>query len=318
METSVKKQSFLILILIATVVFAVLPASAQDKTLTADQQELVDYLQGVFDQFLGLSSYTSAGSQTVVQHITAKTKTAEVVVDQTIDQQLNGQVKRDEAGKLSMSAQIDQTINQVVGGKSQDLTQTIEMILIGDDFFMRFSDVTPATMAGVFPKDWVNLAKDPNAFPGASVINADQYADAFSGSFKYPLNADTVDKIKELPGETLDGVDTRVIKLVFNAPALFSSGAMDKVLSAFNFAQMGVDIDQLRKSMGENAALEVTLWIGANDDMVYRQDTAMTLAGDMGAIVAGVQSMNMEQQMTGSWTFSGFNEPVTIEAPKVK
>ena len=93
---------------------------------------------------------------------------------------------------------------------------------------------------------------------------------------------------------------------------------MDQYLSAFNTQQMGIDMDQLRASMGENAALELTLWIGADDNMIYRQDVSMTLAGDMGAIVKGIDSMSLEQQVTGTITFADFNEPVTIEAPKVK
>src|SRR6188768_2329847 len=168
---------------------------------------------------------------------------------------------------------------------------------------MRFSNVSPATVAAMFPKDWVNLAETPDAFPGASAINAEQYADVFSSQFKYPLTDETVERIKELPGETLDGVDTRVIKLVFNGPALFASGEMDQYLSAFNTQQMGIDMDQLRANMGENAALQLTLWIGADDDMIYREDVAMTLAGDMGAVVTGVDAMSLEQQIKGSITF---------------
>jgi hypothetical protein len=317
MEIGVRKQGLILLALVAVLVFAALPASAQSNTLTSDQQELVDYVKGVFDQFFELESYSTSGAQSVVQHITAKSKGTTIEVNQTIDQELSGQVQQNDDGN-SMMAQIDQNISQVTGGQSQEISQTIEMILTDGDFYMRFSNVSPATIASIYPKDWVNLAENPTAFPGANLINADQYTSVFSGQFKYPLNADTIQKIKELPGETLEGVETRVITLVFNAPALFASGEMDQILSVFNAGSLGVDMDQLRESMGENAALELTVWIGADDDMIYRQDTAMTLAGEMGAIVTGVDSMNLEQQSTGSFTFTDFNEPVTIEAPDVK
>jgi hypothetical protein len=309
---TVKKQGLFILLVVAICALLVSPAFAQ----TADQ-ELIDYVQGAFDQFFTLESYSSSGTQNVVQHIVAKTQGQTVSVDQTIEQTLDGQVQNDD-GQMSMSMQIDQNIAQDVAGQSQELTQTLEIILTGGDLFMRFSDVSPATMAAMFPKDWVNLVDDPDAFPGASAINAGQYADMFSSQFKYPLTDETIERIKELPGETLDGMDARVIKLVFNGPALFASGEMDQYLSAFNTQQMGVDMDQLRESMGEQAALELTLWIGADDNMIYRQDVVMTLAGEMGAIVAGIESMSLEQQVSGTITFGGFNEPVTIEAPDVK
>jgi hypothetical protein len=308
----VKKQGLLILLVAAICALLVSPAFAQ----TADA-ELIDYVQGAFDQFFELDTYSSAGTQNIVQHISVDTQGQTVVVDQTIDQNLGGQVQND-GGETSMSMQIDQNIAQVISGQNQEITQTLEIILTDGDLFMRFSNVSPATMAGMFPKDWVNLVENPNAFPGASAINAEQYANVFSSQFKYPLTTETVERIKELPGETLDGVDTRVIKLVFNGPALFTSGEMDQYLSAFNTEQMGIDMDQLRENMGENAALELTLWIGADDNMIYRQDVAMTLAGDMGAIVTGIDSMSLEQQVTGTITFGDFNEPVTIEAPDVE
>jgi hypothetical protein len=309
----VKKRVLFILLVGVICALLVSPVFAQ----SADQ-ELIDFVQGAFDQFFKLDTYSSSGTQNIVQHISAKTQGQTVVIDQTIDQNLDGQVLNDD-GKTNMSMQIDQDIDQEVAGQNQELTQTLEIILKDGDLFMRFSNVSPATMAGMFPKEWVNLVDNPTAFPGASAINADQYANVFSSQFKYPLSTETVERIKELPGETLDdGTETRVIKLVFNGPALFASGEMDQYLSAFNTASMGVDMDQLREGMGKNAALELTLWIGADDNMIYRQDVNMTLAGDMGAIVTGVDSMSLEQQVTGTITFADFNEPVTIEAPKVK
>ena len=306
-----KKQGLLILLMAAVCALLISPALAQ----SADQ-ELIDYVQGALDQFFELDTYSSTGTQNIVQHISAETQGQTIVVDQTIEQILEGQVQNDD-GTTSMAIQIDQNIAQVIGGQNQDITQTLEIVLVDGELFMRFSNVSPPTMAGMFPEDWVNLADTPNAFPGAGAINAEQYADVFSSQFKYPLTDETVERIKELPGETLDGVDTRVITMVFNGPALFASGEMDQYLSAFNTQQMGVDMDQLRESMGENAALELTIWIGADDNMIYREDVAMTLAGEMGAIATGIDSMSLEQQITGTITFSDFNEPVTIEAPEV-
>ncbi|MEO8610860.1 MAG: hypothetical protein ABI690_23385 [Chloroflexota bacterium] len=308
-----KKHGLLILLVLALCALLISPAFAQ----SADQ-DLIDYVKGAFDQFFTLDTYSSSGTQNIVQHISVVTQGQTVVVDQTIDQDLDGQVAND-AGKTSMAMQIDQNIAQVIGAQNQEIKQTLEIVLTDGGLFMRFSNVSPATMAAIFPKDWVNLVDDPNAFPGASAINAEQYANVFSSQFKYPLTAETVERIKELPGETLDdGTETRVIKLVFNGPALFASGEMDQYLSAFNTASMGVDMDQLREGMGKNAALELTLWIGTDDNMIYRQDVSMTLSGDMGAIVKGIDSMSLEQQVTGSILFADFNEPVTIEAPKVK
>lgn len=308
-----KKRALFILLVGIICALLVSPVFAQST-----DQELIDFVQGAFDQFFTLDTYSSSGTQNIVQHISLKTQGQTVVVDQTIDQNLDGQVMND-SGKTSMAMQIDQDIAQVIGEQNQDISQTLEIVLKDGGLYMRFSNVSPATMAGMFPKDWVNLVENPTAFPGANAINAEQYANVFSSQFKYPLTDETVERIKELPGETLDdGTEARVIKLVFNGPALFASGEMDQYLSAFNTASMGVDMDQLREGMGKNAALELTLWIGADDNNIYRQDVNMTLAGDMGAIVTGVESMSLEQQVTGTITFTDFNEPVTIEAPKVK
>src|SRR5690242_6616943 len=108
------------------------PAFAQ----SADQ-ELIDYVQGAFDQFFTLDTYSSSGTQNIVQHISAKTQGQTVVVDQTIDQSLDGQVLND-GGKTSMAMQIDQNIAQEIAGQSQEITQTLEIVLKDGGLYMRF------------------------------------------------------------------------------------------------------------------------------------------------------------------------------------
>jgi len=314
----VNKQKLFVVMLFVVLAFAALPASAQ-TSFSADEQALIEYVQGAFDNFLTLDSFSSSGTNNIVQHINVTMQDTELGIDQTIDQAITGQAQRDSSGELSMAAQVDQTIAQETPGQpAQDITQTIEMVVSEGDFFMRFSNVSPATLAGMYPSGWVNLSRDANAFPGAEMINPDQFTSVFASQFQYPLDENTVERIKELPGESLDGVETRVIRLVFNGPALFNSGEMDQYLSAFNTGQLGLDMDQLRQSMGEAAALELTAWISVDDGLVYRTDIVMSLAGDMGAVVTGIDSMYLEQQVTASMTYTAFNEPVTIEAPTVK
>jgi len=306
------------IVLVASLAVAALPAAAQ-TSLTTDEQALVDYVQSTFDNFLTLDSFTSTGTNNIVQHINVTMQDMEMGIDQVIDQIITGQAQRDAASGLSMAAQVDQTISQETPGQpAQDITQTIEMVVADGDFYMRFSNVSPATVASIYPSGWVNLSEDTNAFPGANLLNAEQYTKMFEMQFQFPLNDTTIDRIKELPGETLNGVDTRVIKLVYNGPALFNSGEMDQYLSAFNTGQLGLDMDQLRQSMGESAALELTIWIGIDDELIYRTDTQMSMSGDVGAVVAGIDNMYLEQQATSSMTYTGFNEPVTIETPSVK
>jgi hypothetical protein len=315
MEQSVKKQKLLLVALVAALVFVALPALAQ-TAFTADEQALIDYVQGAFDNFLTLDSFTSTSTNNIVQHIDMAMQDMELGIDQTIAQTVSGQAQRESSGELSMSAQVDQTILQETPGQpTQNLSQTIDMVVAEGDFFMRFSNVTPATMASFFPSGWVNLSENRTAFAGAEMINPDQFTSMFSAQFQYPLDEVTVERIKELPAESMNGVNTRVVRLVFNGPALFNSGEMDQYLSAFNTGQLGVDMDQLRQSMGQSAALEMTAWIGVDDNLVYRVDTVMSLAGDMGAVIAGIDSMYMEQQATISATYADFNEPVTIEPP---
>jgi hypothetical protein len=306
------------LFIISLITLLALPASAQTG-LTDKDQSLVDYVQSAFDGFLTLDSFTSSGTSKINRHIEIIALEVETSVDQIIQETVSGQAQRDINGDLSISAQIDSTTDLEGGGLDDpEFTRTVEVIVMDGDFFIRYSNFSPTSMEVMFPDNWVNLSQNPHAFSGAEYLKADQYAGIFSSQIQYPLNENTVFRIKELPSETLNNVPTRVVRIVFDVPALFNNGEVDQYLSAFSLDDLTLDTNQLQTSMGENAGLELTVWIGAEDNFVYRIESVMALTVELTDMVSGIDKMYLEQQATVSVTYANFNQPLQIDTPQVE
>lgn len=293
-------------------VLVVFPAVAQDG-LSAEELALLETLQSVTDNFLASGSYHAQGNQTIEQQIKVAANNVETTIDQTILQDISGMIV---VGEAHAAIRIEQDIlTSAPGQPAQEMHQVMELIIVDDGLYMRAVEAFPEDIAQLLPKDWINIAEDPSAFPGGELIQADQYINIFSTPGSYGLNAETIDRITELESEEIDGVTYRVIEVEFNTEALFNSGELEQMLGAFDMSQLGVDMEMLLQAMSETAVISSTFWIGP-DDMIYQSGAEMSFSAELGNFITGIDNAVIDQTVNTIFTFSDFGEEFEITAPE--
>jgi hypothetical protein len=286
---------------------------AQAQDMTQAEQELLAFVTEAFDTTTSQESFAVTGTNNIVQDITAVTAAGTTTSLQKINQAITGELQLQPT--LAASMQLHQKLDITVNGQVQTLDQTIEMILLPDAFYMRFPSTLPL-MAGIsFPKDWVNLMENPDAFPGANLINADQYLNMVQSQLKYQIDETTTTAVQELPAETIDGVEMRVIEIQLDFELLMQSEEMRAAMGILNLEQMGLDAEQFMESMDADNLI-IIVWVNPEDHLIYQQSSIMDMTMEMGDLFPGITSGTLNQHLEQTTSYSRYNEAFTIEAPE--
>ncbi len=298
-------------VLVCTVSFPILAQSDH----TADELEMIDYMQTALENFAVQTSFNMTGTQTITQTLSANVDGSKITVDQTFDQGITGSVQYVTADSVAAEIEINQYITSTIPNQPlTEITQLMGIIIVDDLFYMRVSEVSPPEMAALYPQGWVNISENPNAIPGANLINTDQYVNMLNSPAAYSLTPDTVEAIKELPEEEIDGETLRVFHITLDLQALFATGDLDLVFSAFDMSQLGVETNDLLEKMRDKAQVEMTAWV-TSDNMIYRIDSTMIFASIVENLVPGVDVAAIDQAVISSFLYSDFGADFDITAP---
>ncbi|MBZ0297973.1 MAG: hypothetical protein K8L99_35800 [Anaerolineae bacterium] len=291
------------------VVFTCLMILLLPLTVTAQSQDdLLDAVQTALDHFSQQTSYQITGLQSVQQAVTITGGDVTTTIEQSVEQHYSGALSRDAE---NIAAQM--TIEQMVHLTSDDneplnFSQTLDIIILEDNLYMQVSDVQPEDVVALLPAGWVNLTENPDAFPGAELMNGDQYISLFTSAMNFLLTEDMLLTIDELESETIEGQTMRVIEVTFDPALLLDSGALDGLFNAYDYAMLGLNNEVLAATVGQNAQVTTTLWLTPENDL-YRADSALSFAGEVS------DTVSIDSEIGSSFVYTDFGEPVNIEAP---
>ncbi|MBN8593896.1 MAG: hypothetical protein J0M33_19220 [Anaerolineae bacterium] len=301
-----------------------MPVTAQSG-FSSEEQALIDDLQMALDQFALESSYSIRGVINLVQSINIESTALSGTLDQTIDQKMSGEYVRVSEDEVLASLEIDQSISQTFPGQPMPILveQTLEMIIDGD-LFMRFSNLS-ADLAGMFPEDWVNLSEDPNAFPGAEVIRAEQFTALIGqAQITYPLDEMTITSIEavsEIPEELAQDA-VRGIRIEYDIQAVYEQGGLDAVLSTLSLdtitSQFGMDFESFLENYVSNADMTITYFLDEDNARIVGAETILMGQIPLDNIDLGGTSadLDIDQTQTILIQYSNFGENFDIQAPQ--
>lgn len=301
-----------------------MPVTAQSG-FSSEEQALIDDLQMALDQFALESSYSIRGVINLVQSINIESTALSGTLDQTIDQKMSGEYVRVSEDDVLASLEIDQSISQTFPGQPTPILveQTLEMIIDGD-LFMRFSNLS-ADLAGMFPEDWVNLSEDPNAFPGAEVIRAEQFTALIGqAQITYPLDEMTITSIEavsEIPEELAQDA-VRGIRIEYDIQAVYEQGGLDAVLSTLSLdtitSQFGMDFESFLENYVSNADMTITYFLDEDNARIVGAETILMGQIPLDNIDLGGTSadLDIDQTQTILIQYSNFGENFDIQAPQ--
>lgn len=279
-----------------------LTAFAQDDGLSAEEVELIAYVQSAYENLLEVDTYRASGKQTITQTISL----SGVTVDQDITQNMETQVRTDEQGTDSYAYVEQSTTSTSPQTGSTSLALTLETILIDGEFYLRYTGLDETT-ASLLPKGWAK-AED---VPGMEMLNLDALAE-LNGTDQlqlFQLAEKKVASIIELDPQEIEGISVRVFQIVWQQDA-FNDIAGGNLM---DMSSLGVDTEQFLLDLYTSSVYEQILMINAETNLPYRVEFQM-VTENLDLSVQGM-TMTLSQTSVNTTTLSGFNEPVEIEVP---
>jgi len=309
-------------VLVGLFAFLVGPVMAQSSGLSANELEALALVQNANDIFKNLESFFARGEMNIAQHMLISQGGIDTQVNTITLQVISGPQVNHPDGSLSAIMKLQQEVS-IDNPVPVDLSQTMEMVIVDGDLYIQVHDVEPAFAAAVYPVGWVNLTENPD-IPAFATINAGQFANTISSSLLLDINEATIASITELEPDTINGQLMNVINLVYDVQALYSQPEVALGLGLFDTSQLGFELQpgDLPALIGEDATIDLTVWIGFNDRMLHRFDMNMDMVLDMTGFLANANiglpagtTATMNQQMNWSFVYSAFNEEFEIVAP---
>lgn len=307
---------FLLLTLVAGVLSPGRGGVLAQEALSDDARALLDELNVAINALSEISGLSSEGTLVTEQLITASAGGTAQVLRQTLTQNMLASFNQQD--EPSAILQLVQTVQSQTDNQSPvTIEQSMEFVLLGEDIFIRFTEIEPDFLRAQFPEEWVNLAEEPNAFPGAELINVEQLVDSARSQVSIPLTEDTVLSIQKEPFENEDGETLQRYDVEINGVALYASEGASQLLNAFDFEQLGFNRAELISLFG--AGTTVTYQIYVDDAGVRQIDSLVVSVVDMAPSMDasfGVDELILDQTVTSSFTFSDFGVVFDIQAPQ--
>ena len=295
-----------ILALIVGMAATAFPALAQEGTdFTAEELEWIDFVASAYENTLTSTTLQGAVEQTMTQNMRVGTTT----IDQTIA--LKGEMSMINGGELPvMYAFTDQTIEQVINGQDAPPTDIVlEMTVYDGIFYMRYG--TP--MQGL-PEGWFEANTLFPSLGMGEIVDFNALTKYMGGALaNYPVNKDTVASITELDPEKLDGVGTRVFEMEWNLQNLFSDTDLTGMV---DLSSLGIDMEDYWQQFADKSTMSQRIWIGLESGLILKVEQQADTTGLEFTDLAGVPgTLEMDQVVASTATYSNFGEPVEIEKP---
>jgi hypothetical protein len=281
------------------------PLVAQD----AQEQQLIAYVAGAVEKVRALKSYSIVMEQTNDQDISLKQGNQTITAKQSVSQTLDGKILQAQDKIVGSTLVMDQVV-EISQPTRTSVEMTMEMILVDNKLFARFSKVSPS-VAALFPKGWVDLLKDGSKIPGFNTMNKDALLQLASVQVLYPINDKTVRSIEELASQTLDGQDLRVFDLVLDPREVYNSGG-SSLAGLFNESALGgANPKEMFEALFKGMDIHLKIYISKTDQYIRQIEGDVTIAAKL-PIQGGITLDQTTRVMT---KITDFNEPVEIKPP---
>jgi hypothetical protein len=285
------------LMVFVVVVGLVLPTSAQRS-----DEELIERVTNGYAAFETEASYAYTVSRTWEQVIGVDVGGDTQELDQTIAYSGAGAAHQNDSGTYDYQLMVDMMLNSAIGQMQiTDFEYSMEAIAVNGSSYFRFDNL-PAELQDVLPAEWTDgEALDDDAISLFSLVS-------FAPDNRFAVSAETIDAIDELPSDTIDGQEMRVIRFT-QTPEAFG---LDVIVSTMQLEAFGADEAMLTEII-ESASIETTVWINPENGLIYQLENLLTITGLMFEIEG--QSVTLDQTITTVGNYFDYGEPVTIEAP---
>lgn len=196
-----------------------------------------------------------------------------------LDVEINGStVPMSMEGVFSAPAALRTTVTAVISGK----TSTTEEILLDGVVYVKYPQVDTW---GYAPLDISAAVPGQNASPT-----------------KYLSFLKSSAKVVDMGNEVVGGVDCYHYSVEVDEDDL--AEMMIGEMKSQGVSAGDSDVEQTLRRLYANSEIRVEIWFGVDDKLPRQERIYVTTEGDTPMTVSGIM------------TFSGFNEPVQIEAPK--
>jgi hypothetical protein len=217
-------------------------------------------------------------------------------------------------GQEDVSLSIDMSTETHANGQdSVSIEMKMDLIIVADTTYVRF-DAATDEWASQLPTDWVNLATSPTTLWLTQVLEIEQLA-LLMRPITYNISQESVTSIAELPSETLIEQEMRVFSLSLNSKGLEQSQTIEQLAKGLNAGTLNMDTDKLIEDLLEGASLDLKVWIGTKDKLVYKRLVNIHLAADL---QTNEQVIHLEYTSAGEFSYSNFNTPIDIQAPELE
>jgi hypothetical protein len=303
-----KSKLLIASLILITLLAGLIPARAQEDTLSPEELEWVAFVSAAYDALFALDSLKADTVQEVNQTVLVNTGFADVTVVQTISQHTLAAIQNGEDGfPTEIYSQLDQTSRtETEGVPPQEIALKMEMVYQDGVFLMQVTEAPP-DVAGLFPQGWF----DPDILSGSGLdFSAMTNLTGREALSIYPLNEDTVLRIKELEQEDLDGQPMRVFEIILDPAITLEAAGMSGL---FDPESLGAGGDQFIEDMLAGMNFSQRVWISVEDGLPHR----ISFKSAMHEIELELQgqAMTMSQITEATVDFFDFNEPVEIPEP---
>ena len=334
-----KKRILLFGLILALLVVAIVPASAQSSV----DPTLLSFVQSAFTNTLAVNSLSvDVKSSTDTSGLGNGGGFGGFGANRTASYELASNTSDD--WNVSGTTTIIPTASNATeeaNATPVDTTTTEEIRIVDGKTYIRFTEIPQRMQQQNPPADWVDVATLPPPAQGTfggnfatSAPTANQILSALS----LPVDSTGVTAITEQAADTIDGAAMRVFQITLDVDALLKSDAAASLLGGGGFgrggfgggrggfggrpganggaqatppvnAPAGAPAATVEAPSSANTQVTLTVWIGA-DNLVHRIASVVTRS-NMGADGQGSITLNTTTD------FANFNQPMTITAPTV-
>ncbi|MCA9908592.1 MAG: hypothetical protein KC519_08085 [Anaerolineae bacterium] len=291
-------------IALALILVLALPAAAQVPTPGTDVLD-------AFARLAALESYSANVQTDIHQSLNISQGDNNVTIENALTQQGSVHVQTTN-GLPEGYATLVHSFDARAAGSETNLDMTLQMVFLGDDTFVKFSDVSPGSGRSL-PADWVDWQSAAPLFPGADLVDTTAMRDLLTQPMIYPVQSDTMLWVEERAAQTLDGEAMRVYFVRLDPVAVFDQGGTAVLTRLLRDQGVGADRDGVRDLLTHAMQIDLEVWVSMNDGLIHRMvDTTRINANVSQA--AGLPLV-LEQTSVTACELSGFNERVLVSVP---
>ncbi|MCC6617258.1 MAG: hypothetical protein IT320_27535 [Anaerolineae bacterium] len=291
-------------LVLAALLMLALPAAAQEpmpSTIVLD----------AFARLSQMESYSANVETDIHQNLHVTQGDLTVTIANALSQQGSVHVQTTN-GVQEGYALLVHSFDAQAGGSATALDLTMQMVFLGEDTYVKFSDLTPGVSRNL-PTDWVDWQAAAPYFPGSNLVDAAGTRDMLIHPMIYPVRSDTILWAEARGAQLLEGEPTEVYFVRLDPVTVFDEVGTDALTRLLRDQGVGADREAVRALLAQSMQIDLEVWVSPVDGMVRRVVDTTRINADISAAV-GVPLV-LDQTTITACQLSGFNERVLVSVP---